>query len=72
MWFMHDGAQSRFLRIVRQHMNQIFGEHWIGRGGAVKWRARSTDLNSLDFWLWGHLKTLVYSAPMNDLDVLQQ
>jgi hypothetical protein len=22
-------------------------------------------------WLWKHLKTLVYSAPINDLEVLQ-
>lgn len=31
----------------------------------------SPDLN-LDFWLWGHLKPLVYSALIDDLDVLQQ
>jgi hypothetical protein len=30
------------------------------------------NLNPLDFWLWGHLKTSVYSAPINDLEVLQQ
>jgi hypothetical protein len=50
-WFMH------FLRIVRQHLNQTFGEQLIGRGGPVNWPARSPVLNPLDFWLWGHLKT---------------
>jgi hypothetical protein len=38
----------------------------------INWPARSPDLNSLDFWLWGHLKTSVYSAPINDLYVLQK
>jgi hypothetical protein len=29
MWFMHDGAPPHFLRTVRQHLNQTFGEQWI-------------------------------------------
>jgi hypothetical protein len=33
MWFMHDGAPTHFLRIVRHHLNQTIGEQWIGRGG---------------------------------------
>ncbi|GBL73687.1 hypothetical protein AVEN_230681-1 [Araneus ventricosus] len=33
---------------------------WIGRGGPVLWPPRSPDLTSLDFFLWGHLKELVY------------
>jgi hypothetical protein len=72
MWFMHDGTPPHFLRIFRQHLNQTFGEHWIGHGSPVNWPARSRDLNPLDFWLWGHLNTLVYSAPINDVEVLQQ
>jgi hypothetical protein len=51
MWFMHGGAPPHFLRIVRQHLNQTFGEQWIGRGGSVNWPARSPDLNPLDFWV---------------------
>jgi hypothetical protein len=70
--FMHYGAPPHFLRIVGQHLNQTFGEQWIGRWGPVNWSARSPDLNPLDFWLWGHLNTLVYSAPISDLVVLQQ
>jgi hypothetical protein len=44
----------------------------MGRGGPVNWPARSPDLNLLDFWLWGHLKPLVYSDTIYDLEVLQQ
>jgi hypothetical protein len=60
-----------FPRTVRQHVNQTFGEQWIGRGGLVNWPARSPDLISLDIWLWGHRQNSVFSTPINDLEVLQ-
>jgi hypothetical protein len=69
---MHDGTPPHFVHIVRQHLDQTFGEQWIRRGGPVNWPARSPDLNPQDIWLWRHLKTSVYSAPINDLEVLQQ
>jgi hypothetical protein len=72
MWFVHDGAPPHFLLIVTQHLNQTFGEQWIGRGGPVNWPARSPDLNPSDFWLWGQLKSAVYSARVSDLEVSKQ
>jgi hypothetical protein len=69
---MHDEASPHFLRIVRQHLNQTLDEQWLGSGDPVNWPARSPGLNPLHFWLWGHLKTLVYSALINVLVVLQQ
>jgi hypothetical protein len=33
MWFMHDGAPPHCLRFVRQHLNQTFGDQWIGLCG---------------------------------------
>jgi hypothetical protein len=38
----------------------------------VNWPARSSDFNLLEFRLWRHLKTLVYSVPINDSKVQQQ
>ncbi|GFV39938.1 uncharacterized protein TNCV_1808501 [Trichonephila clavipes] len=29
------------------------------------WPARSPDLSSLDFFLWGHMKSLVYASPVD-------
>jgi hypothetical protein len=58
------------LRTVRQHLHYTFGEQWIGCRGTVNWTARSPVLNPLDFWLWGHLKTSVYSVPINDIDII--
>ncbi|KAJ8951109.1 hypothetical protein NQ318_021553 [Aromia moschata] len=36
----------------------------------VNWPARSSDLNPLDFCIWGYLKTLVYSSPVGNIDDL--
>ncbi|KOC59408.1 hypothetical protein WH47_11037, partial [Habropoda laboriosa] len=44
---------------------------WIGRGGPVAWPPRSPDLNPLDYFLWGYLKSQVYSSPINDLEELR-
>lgn len=71
MWFMHDGAPAHFHRNVREHLTLTFGDHWIGRGGPTPWPSRSPDFNPLDFWLWGHLKTIVYATPVNDVQTLQ-
>jgi hypothetical protein len=56
----------------QQHLNSTFDEQRIGWRGPVNWPSRSSDLNSLDSWLWGHLTALVYSVPIIDLEILQQ
>ncbi|KAJ4430393.1 hypothetical protein ANN_22609 [Periplaneta americana] len=55
LWFMHDGAPAHFLRNVREHLT-IFQDHGNSRGSPTVWPARSSNLNSLNFWLWGHMK----------------
>ncbi|KAJ4452038.1 hypothetical protein ANN_03553 [Periplaneta americana] len=54
-----------------QYLDRRFPDRWIGRGGPIAWPPRSPDLNPLDFYLWGHLKSLVYSSPMPDLESLR-
>ncbi|KAJ4451706.1 hypothetical protein ANN_03176 [Periplaneta americana] len=44
---------------------------FTGRGGPIACPPRSSDLNPLDFYLWGHLKSLVYSSPVPDLESLR-
>ncbi|KOC66071.1 hypothetical protein WH47_01444, partial [Habropoda laboriosa] len=68
MWYMHDGAPSHFVRNVREHLNTVFRQRWIGRGGLVAWPPRSLDLNPLNFFL---LKGQVYSSPINHLEELR-
>ncbi|GBM94541.1 hypothetical protein AVEN_193025-1 [Araneus ventricosus] len=63
MWFQHDGAPSRFSIAMRIDLNATFGARWIGRGRPVPWPPRSSDVSSLDYFLWEHLKSLVYDTP---------
>jgi hypothetical protein len=66
-WY-DDEALSHFPCIVRQCLNQTFGEQWIGSEGWVNWPAWFPDLNPLDFWLWESLTTLDCWAPVNNLE----
>lgn len=65
-WFQHDGAPTHFGTIVREFLNNTYGRRCIGRGGPVHWPPRSPDLTPLDFFVWGHMKSLVYSSPVRD------
>ena len=59
MNFQHDGAPSHYTRHVRDYLNESFPNRWLGRGGPVAWPPRSPNLTPLDYYLWGHMKTLV-------------
>ena len=45
-----------------------FGERVISRNCPVEWPPRSCDLAPLDFFLWGHIKSLVYANKPAILD----
>lgn len=71
MWFMHDGAPAHFSRVARESLNATYHDRWIGRGGPHAWPARSPDLNPIDYFLWGYLKSLVYKTPVENEDDLR-
>jgi hypothetical protein len=52
-------------RAVRDVLSNTYHDRWIGRGGHTAWPPRSPDLNPLYFYLWGHLNTRVYAAPVD-------
>ena len=58
-WFRQDGATPHFAAVVREWLNLILPDRWIGRGKPVPWPTRSPDLNPLDFFLWSYLKSKV-------------
>ena len=64
LWFQHDGAPAHYALNVRRFLDQQFPNRWIGHGGAVSWPPRSPDLTPLDFFLWGHMKSLIYATPV--------
>ena len=43
----------------------------LGRGGPVAWPPRSPDLTPLDYYLWGHMKTLVYETKVESRAALR-
>ncbi|GBM90213.1 hypothetical protein AVEN_121850-1 [Araneus ventricosus] len=65
MWFQSDGARAHFRIDVPNYLNANFGARCTGRGGPVPWPPRSSDFSSFDYFLWGHLKSLVYATPVD-------
>ena len=56
---------------VCNHLNAVFPGRWIGRGGPIPWPASSPDLNPLDYFLWGYLKSLVFETTVEtDMDLV--
>jgi hypothetical protein len=68
---MHDGAPAHFVRAVRRHLTRRYGERWMGRGGPVPWPPRSPVL-PLDYCVWGHVKSLVYTSVVDIVEKLQR
>lgn len=71
MWLQLDGAPIHFSAMIRQWIDEEFGERWIGRGGPVRWPARSPDLTPCDFFLWGYVKDKVYTEPVTTKEDMQ-
>ena len=65
MYFQHDAATPHYTRHVREYLNESFPNRWLGRGGPVAWPPRSPDLTTLDYYLWGHKKTLLYDTKVH-------
>ncbi|KDR12539.1 hypothetical protein L798_13713 [Zootermopsis nevadensis] len=65
-----DGAPAHFTLDVREFLNRTYPGRWIGRGGPVEWPARSPDLTYLNYYFWGHVKSLFYETPVDDPEQL--
>lgn len=70
--FQQDGAPPHHALPVRQFLNRVFPNRWIGRRGYVEWPARSPDLTPLDFFLWGYIKNKVYITQPDTLQILRE
>jgi hypothetical protein len=57
-YFIQDGATAHTATYSINVLNEAFENRLISRG---LWPARSPDLNSCNFYLWGNLKDKVYS-----------
>jgi hypothetical protein len=72
MWLLDDGAPPHNRRVVRDYLDISFADRWIGRNGPISWPARSPDLNPCDFYLWGHMKQLVYTNEIATVEELRR
>ena len=70
-YFQQDGAPLRYGIQVRQYLNQILSDAWIGRRGPVEGSPRSPGLTPLDFYFLGHLKAMVYKENVRDINHLK-
>ena len=57
-YFEQDGATPHTSNIVQDWLRSKFSDRFIDK---TQWPPRSPDLNPCDFYLWGHLKALVYN-----------
>ncbi|GFV21998.1 putative DD41D transposase [Trichonephila clavipes] len=66
-----DGATCHTARATIDLLKDTFGDRLISRFGPVNWPPRSCDLTPLDYFLWGYVKSLVYTDQPQTLDHLE-
>ncbi len=69
--FQQDGAPAHYANTVRSWLDENFPEQWLGRRGPIEWPPRSPDLSPCDFFLWGHLKHIVYGSKPSTVPALR-
>ena len=72
MFFQQDGAPPHCTHLAKNWLREQFGRQWISRGGPIEWPARSPDLSPLDFFLWGHIKQVVYQTSVTSVTELER
>ncbi|XP_045448977.1 uncharacterized protein LOC123657478 [Melitaea cinxia] len=70
--FQNDGCPAHWRLTVREYLNEVFPNSWIGRDGPIPWPPRSPDLTPIDFYVWGRAKELVYTEEIQSRDHLRE
>ncbi|GFX98004.1 DUF4817 domain-containing protein [Trichonephila clavipes] len=71
LWFQQDGATCHTARATIDLLKDTLGDRLFSRYGPVNWPPRSCDLTPLDYFLWGHVKSLVCADKPQTLDHLE-
>lgn len=69
--FQQDGATAHTARVTMTKVKELFPGKLISRFGDIPWPPRSPDLSPCDFFLWGYLKSRVYSDSPSTIQALQ-
>lgn len=67
-YFQQDGATAHTATMVQDWLKSKIGDKFMDK---QKWPPRSPDLNPCDYFLWGYLKSRVYSPLPKTLDELK-
>jgi hypothetical protein len=70
-WFQQDEATSHIARQSMAAVKRLFGDRIISRNANIAWPPRSPDLSVCDYFLWGHLKSVVYQTRPTNLAQLK-
>ena len=71
-WFFNKMERPpHWAKRVRDCLNDRLPHRWIGRGGPrdsnIPWPPRSPDLTPMDFFVWGFIKSKVYTKNYRNL-----
>jgi hypothetical protein len=64
-WLLLPQHWGKWDPLQNQHLTATYNYCWIGRSGPMSWPSRSPDLTPMDFVLWGHIKTLIYTSTLD-------
>ncbi|GFX15296.1 uncharacterized protein TNCV_3302261 [Trichonephila clavipes] len=69
---MQNGANPYYANSAKRFLLTTFGkDRVIGRSNKIGWPPYSVDLTSIEFWLWGYLKSIVYHSLSSTLAELK-
>jgi hypothetical protein len=73
-WLLHDAAAARSSLAERERWGRHYPWRRIDRGpeATVPWPARSPDLNSIHFYLWGSMTNAIYGNFVDSREQLWQ
>ena len=71
LWFQQDHAICHTTRATTDLLKKTFGNRIFSRFGPVIWPPRSCDLKLQDYFLWGYVKSLVYTDKPETFDHLE-
>ena len=56
--------EMRFSSASTSHCT-LTNDRWIGRDGPTAWPPWSPDLTPMNYFVWGHIKPLIYTSPVD-------
>jgi hypothetical protein len=69
-WLLLPQRLGKWYPLQHQHHTLIYNDRWFGRGGPISWPLRSPTLTPVDFFLWRHIKALIYTSPSDSERIL--